>query len=303
MAEPDSVGINIDSRHSVHNTAGRDQYNYNYFGNEQAHSLQRPSLSFNDAPIDLLSAHFIGREQDLIFISNAFVKTSGSTPSRCAIHGMPGLGKTQLALRYTDVSCNREQYTSIFWMSGATVEKVHQGLAKVLDLVGHPDRDHHSQITRLTAARRWLEQADDKWLLVIDNVSRDAVSFLREHLPRKNSRGNILFTTRTSDIAEAITVVAGTQHQTYELQAPNTDVAAKLFLSSVNVDQNHAVASSMATAVELVEYVGCLPLAIAQAATFVKQSGKSLTDLMGIYKSDIKYQVCNSVQFPVSPCY
>jgi hypothetical protein len=113
---------------------------------------------------------------------------------------MPGIGKSQLALQYAALSHNRQQYSVVFWVSGATVEKLNQGLAKILTLVGHPDRDHPEQSTRLISARRWLEESDAhssiKWLLVLDNINREVMAFLREHLPRKNSMGNILLTTR-----------------------------------------------------------------------------------------------------------
>jgi hypothetical protein len=81
---------------------------------------------------------------------------------------------------------------------------------------------------RLTSARRWfkLEESDvngySQWLLIFDNVAQEAVSFLKEHLPRQNLMGNILLTTRT----EAVATVAGQQHHIVELCAPDLKNAA-----------------------------------------------------------------------------
>lgn len=127
-------------------------------------------------------------------------------------------------MQYATLSYNRQRYSVIFWISGATVEKLNQGFAKILTLVGHPDRDHPEQSTRLVSARQWLEESGSlKWLLILDNISQEAVDFLREHLPRKNSSGNILLTTRAVLLTEA---VVGQREQILDLRAPDTSDAA-----------------------------------------------------------------------------
>ena len=73
----------------------------------------------------------------------------------------------------------------------------------------HPDRSSIDDGIKLTAARRWLEDFNSgRWLLVLDNIARETVNFLREHLPRKNGRGNVLFSARAEDVAKALTHVA-----------------------------------------------------------------------------------------------
>ena len=111
-----------------------------------------------------------------------------------------------------------------------------KGFAKVLTLVGHPDYSNSNQSIRLTSARRWFEEPNVNgsvpfnWLLVLDNISQDSVSLLREHLPHKNSSGNILFTTRTRAVAEAVTTVAGQQHHVMELLVPDLEHAMNQLL-------------------------------------------------------------------------
>jgi hypothetical protein len=179
-------------------------------------------------------------------------------------------------------------YSVVFWISGATVEKLNQGFAKVLTLVGHPDRDPE-QSTRLTLARRWLEESGAngsiKWLLILDNVDQEAVSFLKEHLPRKNSNGNILLTTRTEAVAEVLASVAGQQHSIFELQAPDPHDAAHQILEEAGIGASNAAPISRSRAEALAKCVGRLPLAISHAASFAKQSHKSLDDVLGLYQS------------------
>jgi hypothetical protein len=174
---------------------------------------------------------------------------------------------------------------------------LNEGFAKVLTLVGHPDYSNLDQSVRLTSARRWLEEPNVngpgpcRWLLVLNNVSQEAVGFLREHLPRRNSSGNILFTTRTRAIAEAITAVAGNQHQISELGIPSLEQAANQFLKEAGIDYIDAVSASTSGAEALVKCIGRLPLAISHAASLAKQSHKHLDDVLGLYQSKHKYDV------------
>jgi hypothetical protein len=106
---------------------------------------------------------------------------------------------------------------------------------------------------------------------VVDNVAQEAVSFLREHFPRKNASGNILLTTRTRDIAQAVTAVAGQQHEVVELRAPDLQCAALLLLREAGIDTNDTDPATTNRAETLVKCVGCLPLAVSHAASFAQQ--------------------------------
>jgi hypothetical protein len=288
---------NIDSRDGTTNFVGRDQINYYTSVPGCSNQQQPPALSFNDAPIDLLSPHFTGREGELGDIGKGLGASHGSAPTRYAVHGMPGVGKTQLALQFAKLSYNRQQYSLVFWISGATVEKLNQGFAKVLTLVGHPDYSNSDQNIRLTSARRWFEEpkvigpGPSNWLLVLDNISQDAVSFLREHLPRKNSTGNILFTTRTRAVAEAVATVAGQQHHILELLIPSLEHARNQLLKEAGMDSTDPVSPSMNSAEALVKCIGRLPLAISHAASFAKQSHSRLDAMLDLYRSKHKYDV------------
>jgi hypothetical protein len=296
----------VDARYNTNTNVGGDLYNHNvnninnYTTVVQAEPTSKPLSPppFNDAPIDLLSTHFSDREEELERLARVLGvghRDNENIPSRCVVYGIPGQGKTQLALQYTKLSSDLLRYRFIFWISGATVEKLNQGFAKVLNLVGHPERLLQEQSARLTAARRWMEEskADDSmtWLVVFDNVARDTLDFLRDHLPRKNPRGSILFTTRTEDFARELANAAGKQHEVFELRAPSLHDAAMLLLEDADVDTS-TVASSIKNKAELlVKCVGCLPLAVVQAASFMKQSHKTLDDLLELYQTEKKIEV------------
>jgi hypothetical protein len=100
---------------------------------------------------------------------------------------MPGIGKSQLLLHYSKISFDLDQYSHIFWISAASVDKLNQGFVKILDLVGHRDRYSEDHGAKLTTARLWLEEprGDDgaDWLLVLDNIDKSTLGFLHAHLP------------------------------------------------------------------------------------------------------------------------
>ena len=244
---------------------------------------------FNDAPIDLLSVKFTGREREIALIIEFLKAVYGDLPTRCALHGMHGVGKSQVTYALAKDLYDKGRYRNIFWMQATTIEKLHQGFSKLLYLVSHPDRSSSDDSTRLMAARRWLEDFDEgTWLLIIDNVARETVDFLREHLPQKNSRGNILFTTLTEGVAKALTNVAGEQHHTVELRIPDVEDAAKLLLKHLSGSETPADSSKVQ---EVVKGIGCLPLAVTQAGSYMTETGSSLDDMLALFKNKHKIDV------------
>ncbi|KZP33500.1 TPR-like protein [Athelia psychrophila] len=238
-------------------------------------------LPFNDAPVDLISSCFTGRHEDIQFIANVLGSPTGRAPARYAIWGMPGLGKSQTALKYAHSYFESGRYTHVFWIPATTVEKLMQGLAKVLQPVQHLERYNPDQAVQLMAARDCFEHSEKygfvKWLIIFDDATSETVSFLRQNLPRQNANGSILITTRTLDVAEALTNVAGQQHPVYELKALSPVQSAELLLKRAGIHGSSATAD-LESAQELVQRMGCLPLAVEQAGAFMKANGFSSTN-------------------------
>ncbi|KZP22587.1 hypothetical protein FIBSPDRAFT_657759, partial [Athelia psychrophila] len=193
---------------------------------------------FNDAPVDHISPCFMGREEDMHTIASVVESCDGDTPSRYAVWGMPGLGKSQLALSYANASFKAGRHTHVIWIPATTLEKVNQGLVKVLDLTQHSDQHKlYHQAARLTAARLCLEQFDQhlKWLIILDDVTLATLHFIHEHLPQQNDHGSILITTRTLEVAKAVTSVAGQQHPVHELKVLSTQKSVVLLFKSAGI--------------------------------------------------------------------
>ena len=252
------------------------------------------AVPINDAPLGILTAHFTGRKSELIEIRSMLTPRPNNLPARCAVVGMPGLGKTQLALKYSLEVFDQARGPIIFWTSAATTEKLAQGLCKILDIVDHVDRDHMDQNVRLSAVQRWLEGAGHDfplpWLLVVDNVNEESVLFLREHLPRTNGHGAILFTMRSIDVANAL-VTSDLNQGILELEVLSPADASNLLLAELQAAKSDETASQIVKAETLVKCVGRLPLAIGHIASFANQHLKGLDYILHLFENQHAMEV------------
>lgn len=205
---------------------------------------------------------------------------------------MPGVGKTQLALRYARLAFERGQDEYIFWVSAGSVEKLARDFSKVADLLRLSYQNALDQATKLVVARAWLEDSTTKknWLLILDNVTRETITMmLFDIVPRRNSNGRLLFTTRTATIADSCTIPD--QSLTIALQPPGIDDAIATLAAGAEMGGESRNEVSNADLERLVRSVGDLPLAIDQAASYSKGYASSMKELLDLYKSEETMEV------------
>ena len=232
-----------------------------------------------DVP-DLLSPFFTGRKDEIARLKEIYQASRTSGPARCIVYGMPGLGKTQLALRFAHSS--KEDYLFIFWISGASIEKFNSGFLGIFDHFGGEARDESA---RNRAVKKWLENQEKRWLLIIDNVNEQTAPHLRDMLPVKNAKGNVLITTRYQSIAESLEFAHGEKHSAMELPNLEEGDAVDLFFAIRHKHRQDTDSSEYEDAKIIAKKVGCLPLAIDQAASLSNTPGQTVRKVMEIYHS------------------
>jgi hypothetical protein len=105
------------------------------------------------------------------------------------------------------------------------------------------------QSEQLAAAQLWSKEEPRSWLLIFDNVDRNTVNFLREHIPRRNVNGNILFMTRTEDVADAIVDIGGDSRcRVVRLLPMELQDTASLLLKDADMDAETATPSQLGQA-------------------------------------------------------
>jgi hypothetical protein len=156
---------------------------------------------------------FVGRDEEIDAIHKVF-QHDGSRKT-AVVHGLGGIGKTQLALAYAQR--HRKEYSAILWINSKDVDTLRQGYAAA---ARHIFRDHPSLVhlkavaeggnldEAVEAVRQWLSSAGNNgWLIIYDNYdtswlpgSNESDTFdIRSFLPEAH-HGAILITTRSSQI-------------------------------------------------------------------------------------------------------
>lgn len=200
---------------------------------------------------------------------------------------MPGVGKTQLALRYAMLASERSQDIYIFWVFARSVEKLARDFSKVVDLLRLSRQCAFDQVTKLTLARAWLEDSTTKkkWLLVLNNVTQETISIvLADILPRRNSDGRLLFTTRIATIVNSCTIP--NRSLVIALQPSGNDDAIAMLAVGAKMRGGDIDEASNADLERLVRSIGNLPLAIEQAASYMKGYESSTKELLDLYYSE-----------------
>ena len=154
---------------------------------------------------------FVGREAELSEIQEAF----GIDSSRRRIvilHGLGGIGKTQLAVSYAKQ--HRDDYPVILWLNGKDEDTLKTSFAGAAQRLydEHPSSSALKAILESTtysdiakAIIRWLGlRRHNRWLLIFDNVddpmlpgSEGGTYNLKSYVP-STDHGHILITTRSS---------------------------------------------------------------------------------------------------------
>ncbi|KAI1401228.1 hypothetical protein F4819DRAFT_459179 [Hypoxylon fuscum] len=135
---------------------------------------------------------FTGRREKLEVITQAFSKPS-SSQRRFVIQGMPGSGKSDLALKYAEE--HAMYYWGIFWIDASTRANAKESYAEIGKLGGVEPIEQ--------AAKHWLSHlhASYPWLLIIDNADDSDVTLEGLFPPSVPgfAQGCILVTTRNPE--------------------------------------------------------------------------------------------------------
>jgi tetratricopeptide (TPR) repeat protein len=157
----------------------------------------RPSV---ETPVHNLppgSHAFVGRAADLSALAGRLQPTgSGVVVGQAAVHGLGGIGKSELAVRYARTHLHR--YPLVWWLTADTPENVTLGLTELTRRL-HP-------VATLADAEAWALgwlQEHTGWLLILDNV--EDTGHVTALLGALEGRGHIIITTRRDDGSAAWT--------------------------------------------------------------------------------------------------
>ncbi|KAF2813521.1 uncharacterized protein BDZ99DRAFT_412343 [Mytilinidion resinicola] len=228
---------------------------------------------------------FVGRDEEIDKIHEE-LQYDGSRKT-VVVHGLGGMGKTQLALAYA--LRHRDQYSAVFWVNSKDVDTLKQGYATAAKRIfcDHPSLIHLKAIAggsdldeAMEAVKRWLSKSqNDRWLIIYDNYDTpklpgcdDAGTFnIRPFLPEAH-HGAVLITTRSSQLRLG-SLVAVKKMQNIEHSLEILSHASGR--NGLGSDPN---------ARELAQELDGLPLALATAGAYLYQVSTSLADYLQLYR-------------------
>lgn len=213
--------------------------------------------------------HFTGRDALLEELSKKISDTAPKRyPHRVALHGLGGIGKTQIALEFA--YRQKSEYRSVYWISAVDQSRLLAGFAEIASYtlcVEPAPGEPPDMIAK--AVVRWLE-VTKSWLLVIDNL--DDIKIVDGYLPRNG--GHILITTRNRNSD-------GIPAEGLEVTVMDLDNSVQFFLDRARMNEEPILPETHEETVKIVTGLGCLPLAIEHAAAYVRNS--NLTEYLEIF--------------------
>ncbi|MEA2603262.1 MAG: hypothetical protein QOF89_4254 [Acidobacteriota bacterium] len=208
---------------------------------------------------------FTGREELLARLHQQLQGQGISTLAQAAIHGLGGIGKTQTAIEYAHRFGGH--YRFVLWVmaeSEAALRTSYLSIARELALIeAQADLE-----TAIRAMKGWLSR-EVGWFLVFDNA--DDPALVRPYLPPIRTDGKILLTSRAKSFVK-VGIREPFRVETLDLE----DAVKFLTERSGNTDAQAAA--------ELAAELGCLPLALEQAAAYIETVGGSFAEYLSRYR-------------------
>ncbi|KAH9210981.1 hypothetical protein DL95DRAFT_437398 [Leptodontidium sp. 2 PMI_412] len=231
------------------------------------------------------AAQFVARQTELTEMYRLL--HGHKTQSVVVLHGLGGIGKTQLAIEY--VRRHKEKYTAIFWLNANDEDSLRLSFRRVAQQVlkHHPSTgmplnvDLEGDLDQVVnAVKVWLDlRKNSHWLMIYDNYDnprtpnnsdRLAVD-VRQYLPEAD-HGSIIITTRSANV---------TQGQRLHVQKL-LDVREGLNILS-NMSGRTGIENDP-DAKALVAKLDGLPLALSTAGAYLEHVTMSFAEYLRLYE-------------------
>ncbi|RAO73452.1 uncharacterized protein BHQ10_009464 [Talaromyces amestolkiae] len=248
----------------------------NYFGGYPIMHGSRKRVPFSTIPF-APDRDFVDRPEILEWIHDKCVGPG----ARAALVGLGGVGKSQLAIRYSYDVRDASLQTYVFWVHASTRARFEEAYRHIADRLELPRRDDPN-VDVLQLVRNWLcDETNGQWMMIVDNADDIEVFYLKQtrtgdessppaptplatYLPQSRN-GSILITSRSKDAAARL---AGGYRNIKEVFAMDETQALDLFRNKLGC------ASDEEGAVDLLRALDYIPLAITQAAAFINRRGR-----------------------------
>lgn len=183
---------------------------------------------------------FVPRPEYTALIEEVLLQDAAQKMRIYVLHGMGGIGKTQLAINFAYK--HKARFTSVFWLQGQNEDALRQSLVKSAKRIPKGQISDESRRARPANAGEqqdiidevmdWLSQeGNHNWLLIFDNIDLDPTNAddrdrgayrVNDYLP--GDQGSVLITSRLASLAQI-----GSGRSDEELSTVTHDLSKDIF--------------------------------------------------------------------------
>jgi ubiquitin len=217
-----------------------------------------------------LTEYFTGRRDLLIQVHEKFSgnRPAGDRRNTVALYGLGGAGKSTIALAYA--SENVDRYTAILWINASNRGETTNSYAECAQMIKARDTEISPGLRALSNenptrfVKEWLARRRSKWLIVFDGLDEPGLFDGYDWFMPHSGVGDILVTSRqetSQHLGGAVAVGAMPEPEAIEL------------LLRISLDSgSEPTAMQRSQAAEVAAYLGCLPLGLELAGSYVRHS-------------------------------
>jgi tetratricopeptide (TPR) repeat protein len=229
---------------------------------EKGEKTRFPGLGPKIANLPPRNLNFSGRDDQLLELhDNLHKKLTAVVLPTAAVHGLGGVGKTQLVLEYAHRFAS--DYDVAWWISAEQPTSAAAALAGLASRLGIPKAANQDE---MVAGLFDLLRGQTRWLLIYDNAESPAR--LSGLLP-SGGQGHVLVTSRWS---------------AWRAQASPLGLDVLARAESVEFLRHRTGARDDEGLAALAELVGDLPLALEEAAAYLEETRESLDDYLALIR-------------------
>ncbi|WP_232425053.1 FxSxx-COOH system tetratricopeptide repeat protein [Pseudofrankia inefficax] len=226
---------------------------------------------------------FTGRDAELAVLRAELVGSGAAAVLPVALHGLGGVGKTQMAAEY----CYRfgREYDLVWWVAAEEPATTLAGLVWLAERIGVAVAGAAEESVRALVALLGSGTRFARWLLVLDNAGApgDLFGLLRA---ASASGGHVLVTSRDhrwSGVAQSVRVDV----------LPSMDAVALLRARVPGIGDRDAA--------RIAESLGNLPLAVEQAGAFLAETSMRPGEYAGLLSTELQQLMSRGAPEGVRP--
>ncbi|KAK1476161.1 hypothetical protein CCUS01_05265 [Colletotrichum cuscutae] len=220
--------------------------------------------------------HYIGQKDKLEEIRKALEPEQPDAPvseqKRFVIQGLPGSGKSEMALKFATEY--RGQFWGVFWVDASSETNAKASYLEMAKVFGVNSTEQ--------AAKQHLSTRHPcrPWLLIIDNADDDKISL--DTLAPSGKNGYILVTTRNPE-----KTIFGTAGQKYlQLSSMRKDDASELLLVAADYKKKNYGQGILEEVANICQQLHYLPLALVHAGKAIRHHALKMREYMGYFRKE-----------------